>query len=45
MVCVEKTQCFRYFGSAWPQKVHKEINTPGFTEGFEKCQFVKIINT
>lgn len=42
---MERNQCFRYFESVCPQKVHKEINRPSFTEGFEKCHFVKIIKT
>lgn len=45
MVSVKRNLYFRYFESACPQNIQKEINTPGFIEGLEKCQFVKIIKT
>lgn len=40
---MERKQFFRYLERVCPQKEHKEINTHGFTEEFEKCHFVKII--
>lgn len=39
---MERKQFFSYLERLRPQKIHKEINTLGLIEKFEKCNFVKI---